>query len=91
MNFETNIFLQYPEGQRPWTSLLLDVLEVATRIGIHRRCFLGDNPLETISSPKAVRNCLWWCHFLIKTQDEDYSHQPKNFLYSITDVFERVF
>ena len=51
-------FLQYPEGQLPWTSLLLEVLEAATIIGIHCRCFLGDNLLETISSPKASRNCL---------------------------------
>ena len=44
-------------------------LEAATRIGIHRRCFLGDNLLGTISSPKASRKSLWWSHFLIKTQD----------------------
>ena len=78
MNFEINIniktilkFLQYTEGQRPWTRLFLEVLEVAARIGTHRRCFLGDNPLGTISSPKALRKCLWWSHFLIKTQDQD--------------------
>ena len=51
-------FLQYPDGQLPWTSLLLEVLEAATIIGIHCRCFLGDNLLKTISSPKASRNCL---------------------------------
>ena len=49
-------FLQYPEGQCQWTSLLLEVLEVATRIRIHRRCVLGDNPLRIFSSPKASRN-----------------------------------
>ena len=53
----------------PWTGLLLEVLEAATRIGILCRCFLGDNLLGTISSPKASRNYLWWSHFLIKTQD----------------------
>ena len=74
--------MQYPEGQRPWTSLLLEVLEVATRIRIHRRCFLGDNPLGTISSPKASRNCLWWIRI---------SQQPKTLLYSITDAFTRAF
>ena len=53
--------------------------------------FLGDNPLRIISSPKASRKCLWWSHFLIKTQDQDYSQQPKTLLNSITDVFIRVF
>ena len=31
INFENNIFSKYLEGQRPWASLLLEVLEVATR------------------------------------------------------------
>ena len=53
----------------PWTNLLLEVLEAATRIGTLCRCFPGDNLLGTISSPKASRNYLWWSHFLIKTQD----------------------
>ena len=83
--------MQYPEGKRPSRSLFLEVLEVATRIGIHRRCFLRDIPLGTISSPKALRNCLWWIHFLIKAKDQDYSQQPKTLLYSIIDVFKRVF
>ena len=63
-------FLQYREGQLPCASLLFEVLEAATRIGIHRRCFLRDNILGTSSSPKASRNCLSWSHFLIKTQDQ---------------------
>ena len=53
----------------PWTSLLLEVLEASTRIGIFSRCSLGNNLLGTISSPKASRNYLWWSHFLIKAQD----------------------
>ena len=68
--FLNKIFLQYREGQLPWASLLFEVLEAATRIGIHRRCFLRDNLLGTSSSPKASRNCLLWSHFLIKTQDQ---------------------
>ena len=47
--------------------IIIEVLEAATRIGIHRRCFLRDNLLRKISSPKASRNCLWWGHFIIKT------------------------
>ena len=68
--FLNNQFLQYREGQLPSTSLILEVLEAATRTGIHRRCFLGDYLLGTIPSPEASRNCLWWSHFLIKTQDQ---------------------
>ena len=47
--------------------IIIEVLEAATRIGIHHRCFLRDNLLRKISSPKASRNCLWWGHFIIKT------------------------
>ena len=83
--------MQYPEGQRPWTSLVLEVLEVAIRLRIHPICFLGDNPLGTISSPKGSRNCLGWSHFLTKTQEQYYNQQSKTLLYSITDVFTRVF
>ena len=50
--------------------IIIEVLEAATRIGIHRRCFLRDNLLGTSSSPKASRNCLSWSRFLIKTQDQ---------------------
>ena len=45
MNFEINIFWQYTEGQLPWTSLFLEVLEVATRPGIHRRYFIEESLL----------------------------------------------
>ena len=53
--------------------------------------FSWDNPLGTISSPTVLRNCHWWSHFLTKTQEQDYNQQPKTLLYSITDVFRRVF
>ena len=53
--------------------------------------FSWDNPLGTISSPTVLRNCHWWSHFLTKTQEQDYNQQLKTLLYSITDVFTRVF
>ena len=64
--------------------LFLEILQVATRIRIHRRLFVG-----MISSPNISRNFLWWSHFLIKTQD--YSLQPRTILNSITDNFMKVF
>ena len=45
---------------------------------IHHRCFLGNNPLATISSPRSSRNYLCWSHFIIKTQDQDYIQHPKS-------------
>ena len=64
--------------------LFLEILHVATRIGIHRGLFVG-----MISSPNISRNFLWRSHFLIKTQD--YSLQPRTILNSITDKFLKVF
>ena len=45
------------------TSLFIEILFDATRIGIHSRLFAG-----IISSPKITKNCPWWNHFLIKIQ-----------------------
>ena len=83
--------MQYPEGQRPRTSLLLELLKFVTRTGINHRCFLKENVLGTTSSWKVSGNYLWWSHFLIKTQDRDSSQQPKTLLYPITDVLQECF
>ena len=45
MNFEINIFFNILKDNVHRQGLLLVVLEVATRIRIHRRCLLGDNPI----------------------------------------------
>ena len=37
-------------NMRPWTSLFLEVLEVATRIEIHCRCFLRDKLWDNLTS-----------------------------------------
>ena len=38
----TIYFSQWPEEQRLWTNIL-EILSVATKIGIHRGVFCGDN------------------------------------------------
>ena len=43
-----------------WTSLFLEILKFVARTRIHHKAFA--------SFPKISRNCLWWSHFLIKTQ-----------------------
>ena len=77
MNFEINIFCNilkdHVHGQ-------VYSKKYQKLIPGQDRCFLGDNPFGTSSSPKASRNCLWQSDFLIKTQDQDYSHQPKTLL-----------
>ena len=44
-----------------------------------------------ILSPKIWRNCLRWSQSLTKTQDQDYSQQPKTLANSITVALIRVF
>ena len=39
----TKYFSQKPGEQRLWTSIFLEILPFATRIGIHRGLFSGDN------------------------------------------------
>ena len=43
MNLKIDFFSQYLEWQRLCTSLLLEILEATTRIGIHRRRFFGSS------------------------------------------------
>ena len=55
------------------------------------KMFPWGQSLVIILSLKIWRNCLWWSQSLTKTQDQDYSQQPKTLVNSITVVLIRVF
>ena len=74
----------YIDKQRLWPSLFLEILQAATIIGIHCWLFQG-----IMSYSKFWKNCLWWSHFLIKTQN--YGLQLRTLLNSITHDFMTIF
>ena len=71
-------FSQQPEGQRLWTSLYFQMLQVATNIGIHHRPFCGDNfnskNFEKLSLVESLFNIT-----------QDYSLHPRTLINPVTD------
>ena len=82
--FEYNIFSQQPEEQLLWTSLFLQILQVATKIGIHHRLSCGDN-----FNSKSFKE-LSLMESLLKIK-QGYSLQARTILNSIVDDFMKLF
>ena len=77
-------FSQQPEEQRLWTSLFLQILQIATKIGVHYRLFCGDN----FTSKNFKKLSLVESVFNIR---QEYSLQTTTLLNYVTDDFMRAF
>ena len=77
-------FSQLPERQRLWTSLFLQMLQVAIKIRIHYMLFCG----YIFTFKNFIELFLAESLFNI---NEDYNPQPRTLLSFITDNFMRVF
>ena len=76
-------FSQQSEEQLLWTSLFLQILQVATKIEIHHILFCGDN----LNSKNFKELSLMESLLKIK---QDYSLQARTLLNSITDHFMKL-